>query len=90
MVANFRYCPPVGRRRVLVALLRVALRIEFEHPVVLVHSYVHNQLRPREMIGFTNNSRFVLDSTSMLWLSSQSVICGRFELYLGWRIIGKF
>ena len=40
-------------------LLRVALRIEFEHPVVLVHSYVHDRLRPREMIGFTDNSRLL-------------------------------
>ena len=35
--ANFRYCPPVSRRRALMGLLRVALRIEFENPVVLVH-----------------------------------------------------
>ena len=38
-------------------LLRVAFRIEFENPVVLVHSCVHDQLRPREMIGFNDNSR---------------------------------
>ena len=58
-VANFRYCPPVGRRRVLMGLLRVTLRIEYEHAVVLVHSCVHDRLRPREMIGFTDNSRFL-------------------------------
>ena len=39
--------------------LRVALRIKFEQPVVLVHSCVHDRLRPREMIGFTDNSRFL-------------------------------
>ena len=38
-------------------LLRVALRIEFENPVVLVHSCVHDRLQPREMIGFNDNSR---------------------------------
>ena len=58
-VANFRYCPPVGRRRVLMGLLRVTLRIKFEHPIVLVLSCVHDRLRPREMIGFTDNSRFL-------------------------------
>ena len=56
-VANFRYCPPVSRRRVLMGLLRVALRIEFENPVLLVLSCVHDRLRPREMIGFNDNSR---------------------------------
>ena len=40
-------------------LLRVTLRIEYEHAVVLVHSCVHDRLRPREMIGFTDNSRFL-------------------------------
>ena len=59
-------------------LLRVALRIELENPVLLVHSCVHDRLRPREMIGFNDNL-----------LSSWSVICGRFELYLRWRTIGK-
>ena len=39
--------------------LRVALRIEFENPVVLVHSCVHDRLRPREMIGFNDNSRYL-------------------------------
>ena len=34
-------------------LLCVALRIEFENPVVLVHSRVRDRLRPREMIGLT-------------------------------------
>ena len=58
-VANFRYCPPVSRRRALVDLLRVALRIEFENPVVLVHSFVYDRLRPKEMIGFNNNSRYL-------------------------------
>ena len=58
-VAHSRYCPPVGRRRVLMGLLRVTLRIKFEHPVVLVPSCVHDRLRPREMIGFTDNSRFL-------------------------------
>ena len=38
-------------------LLRVALRTEFENPVVLVHSCVHDRLRLREMIGFNGNSR---------------------------------
>ena len=52
-VANFRNCPPVSRRRALMDLLCVALRIEFEHPVVLVHSRVRDRLRPREMIGLT-------------------------------------
>ena len=41
-------------------LLRVVLRIEFQHPVVLVHSCVHDRLRPREMISFTDSSRFLL------------------------------
>ena len=38
-VAHFRYCRPVGRLRLLTGLLRVALRIEFEHLVVfwLIH-----------------------------------------------------
>ena len=58
-VANFRYFPPVSRRRALMGLLRVALRIEFENPVVLVHSCVHDRLRPREMIGFNENSRYL-------------------------------
>ena len=58
-VANFRYCPQVSRRRGLMGLLRVALRIEFENPVVLVHSCVHDRLRPREMIGFNDNSRYL-------------------------------
>ena len=58
-VANFRYCPPVSRRRALMGLLRVALRIEFENPVVLVHSCVHDLLRPREIIGFNDNSRYL-------------------------------
>ena len=40
-------------------LLRVALRIEFENPVVLVHSCVHNQLRPIELIGIDGNSRYL-------------------------------
>ena len=40
-------------------LLRVALRIEFENPVVLVHSCVHDLLRPREIIGFNDNSRYL-------------------------------
>ena len=39
--------------------LRVALRIEFENPVVLVLSRVHDRLRPREMIGFNENSRYL-------------------------------
>ena len=39
--------------------LRVALRIEFENPVVLVHSCVHDRLRPRGMIGFNENSRYL-------------------------------
>ena len=34
-------------------LLRVTLRIEFENPVVLVLSCVHDQLRPREMMCLT-------------------------------------
>ena len=45
-VADFRYCPPVSLRRVLMGLLRVALRVEFENPVVLVHSCVHDRQRP--------------------------------------------
>ena len=40
-------------------LLPVALRIEIENPVVLVHSCVYNRLRPREMIGFNGNSRYL-------------------------------
>ena len=40
-------------------LLRVTLRTESEHRVVLVRSCVHDRLRPREMIGFTDNSRFL-------------------------------
>ena len=40
-------------------LLRVALRIECENPVVLVHSCVHDRLRLREMIGFNDNSRYL-------------------------------
>ena len=40
-------------------LLRVALRNEFENHVVLFHSYVHDSLRPREMIGFNDNSRYL-------------------------------
>ena len=64
-------------------LLRVALRIEFENPVVLVHSCVHDRLRPREMIGFNDNSRYLSRiSNARLWLSSRSAVCGRFELYL--------
>ena len=39
-------------------LLRVAHRIEFENPVVLVHSCFHDRLRPREMIGFNDSSRY--------------------------------
>ena len=58
-VANFRYCPPVSRRRALMGLLRIALRIEFENPVVLVPSCVHDRLRPREMISFNDNSRYL-------------------------------
>ena len=57
--ANFRYCPPVSRRRALMGLLRVALRFKFENPVELVHSCVHDRLRPREMIGFNDNSRYL-------------------------------
>ena len=37
-------------------LLRV---IEYENPVVLVHSCVHDRLRPREMISFNENSRYL-------------------------------
>ena len=40
-------------------LLRVALRIEFENPVVLVLSCVHDRLRPRKIIGFDDNSRYL-------------------------------
>ena len=40
-------------------LLRVALRFEFENPVELVHTCVHDQLRPREVIGFNDNSRYL-------------------------------
>ena len=40
-------------------LLGVALRIEFENPVILVHSCVHDRLRPKEMIGFNDNSRYL-------------------------------
>ena len=73
-------------------LLRVALRFEFENPVVLVHSCVHDRLRPREMIGSTVQRQFsvsVSDSKARLWLNSRSVVCDRFELYLRWRNIGK-
>ena len=58
-VANFRYCPPVSRRRALMGLLRVGLKIEFGNPVVLAHSCVHDRLRPREMIGFNDDSRYL-------------------------------
>ena len=58
-IPNSRYCPPVRRRRVLMGLLRVTFSIEFEHPVVLVHSSVHDRLRLGEMIGFTDNSRIL-------------------------------
>ena len=40
-------------------LLRVALKIEFENPVVLAHSCVHDRPRPREMIGFNDHSRYL-------------------------------
>ena len=40
-------------------LFRVTLRTEFENPDVLVHSCVHDRLRPREMIGFNDNSRYL-------------------------------
>ena len=40
-------------------LSHVALRFEFENPVELVHSCVHHQLRPREMIGFNDNFRYL-------------------------------
>ena len=40
-------------------LLRVVLRFELENPVELVHSCVHDRLRPREMIGFNVNSRYL-------------------------------
>ena len=40
-------------------LLRVALGLELEHAVVLVHSCVHDRLRPREMIDFNDNSRYL-------------------------------
>ena len=56
---KFSLLPPVGRRRALMGLLRVALRFEFENPVELVHSCVHDRLRPREMIGFNDNSRYL-------------------------------
>ena len=56
---HFRHCPPVGRRRALMCLLRVAPRTEFENRVVLVNSCVHDRQRPREMIDFTDNSRFL-------------------------------
>ena len=58
-VPNFRYCPPVSRRQALIGLLRIALRIEFEIPVVLVHSCVHDRLRPRDLIDFNDNSRYL-------------------------------
>ena len=40
-------------------LLHVALRIEFENPFALVHSCVHDRLRPREVIGCNDNSRYL-------------------------------
>ena len=40
-------------------LLCVALSIEFENAVVLIHSCVHDRLRPREMIGFNDNSWYL-------------------------------
>ena len=58
-VANFRYCPLVSRQQALMGLLHVTLRIEFEHAVVLVHSCVHDRLRPREMISFNDNSQYL-------------------------------
>ena len=39
--------------------LCLTLRIEFENAVVLVYSCVHDQLQPREMIGFNDNSRYL-------------------------------
>ena len=57
-VANFRCCPSLDRRQVLMDLLCGALRIEFEHAVVLVHPCVHDRLRPRDTIGVTDNSRY--------------------------------
>ena len=40
-------------------LLCVALRIEFENPVVMVHLCVHDRLRPRKVIGFNDSSRYL-------------------------------
>ena len=40
-------------------LLHVALRFEFENLVELVHSCVHDRLRPIEMIGFNDNSKYL-------------------------------
>ena len=40
-------------------LLRVTLRFEFENPVELVPSCVHDRLRPREMIGFNDKSLYL-------------------------------
>ena len=43
----------------VMGLLCVALQIDFENLVVLVHSCVYNRLRPTEMIGFNDNSWYL-------------------------------
>ena len=40
-------------------LLCVALKIEFKHAVVLVNSCVYDRIRPRDIIGFNDNFRFM-------------------------------
>ena len=60
-------------------LLRVALRFEFENPVELVHSCVRDRLRPREMIGFNDNSRYL---SRVQMRSYVSVLCLSFVVGL--------
>ena len=73
--------------------LHVALALNLD--VLLVVSFqscVHDRLRQRELIGFTDNLTilvFCLGSNARISLSSQSVFRGRFELYLSWKKIGK-
>ena len=51
-VAYFRYCRSLAS---LTAFLLVALALS----LTFIHSCVHDRQRPRELIGFTDNSRFL-------------------------------
>ena len=59
LVTGFFHLFRVLETSVLVDLLHVTLKIEFEQPVLLVHSCVYNQPQEREMISFTNNSHLL-------------------------------